>query len=575
MARQDGLLTINEASKLLGVSKLTLRNWDKSGKLKAVRLGRRQDRRYRRIDLEALLKAPAVERGIDRAELESFLAHHTMWTEEGPGLPLTLEYGVREMVETDNFKPSLSHCVFLYENNQIIQYLSVEESAAACKGHLKTLHEAPELVDKFWQDCKTQFDMFNGVITRFNFLDLSKLSNTELNASFEEFNDALKNFWHVTLVVEPYNSFLDHEYIQKFESAVGEQRRAREAFPAVSLPTEYSFVSQERRDLLRIITTYLKSSKERNVLLRSSNAEYLAHLKLTGSPFLDALYKHQQDYFWIQNSYANWVVLGVHDFLSFIRDIVQEQSLSALTKELHDLENEALARANQRALEEGLGLSAEIKKELAFLRKIVWTKDERKRYVLRMLHVLYGFIAEYGKRTGVSSHLLTYALAGEMPKILAQDFNLAQLEQRAQRMFFVSQSGHRAGILTANDALFLKEKLLVPHTEVGHEVIHGSIACKGPKVVVSGPVRVVLDVRQAAFEEGEILVTSMTRPEFVPLMRKARAIITDEGGITCHAAIVSREMNKSCIIGTKNATKILKTGDHIEMRMNHGYVKIL
>lgn len=69
--------------------------------------------------------------------------------------------------------------------------------------------------------------------------------------------------------------------------------------------------------------------------------------------------------------------------------------------------------------------------------------------------------------------------------------------------------------------------------------------------------------------------TSMTRPEFVPLMKKAAAIITDEGGITCHAAIVSRELNIPCIIGTRIATKVLKDGDYIEVDADNGIVKIL
>ena len=67
----------------------------------------------------------------------------------------------------------------------------------------------------------------------------------------------------------------------------------------------------------------------------------------------------------------------------------------------------------------------------------------------------------------------------------------------------------------------------------------------------------------------------MTRPEFVPLMKKALAVVTDEGGITCHAAIVSRELRIPCITGTKNATRILKDGDLIEVDADNGVVKII
>ena len=74
------------------------------------------------------------------------------------------------------------------------------------------------------------------------------------------------------------------------------------------------------------------------------------------------------------------------------------------------------------------------------------------------------------------------------------------------------------------------------------------------------------------FDLGNILVTSITRPEFVPLMRKALCIITDEGGIASHAAIVSRELNVPCVIGTKYATKVLKDGDTVEVDMEKGTI---
>jgi phosphohistidine swiveling domain-containing protein len=103
--------------------------------------------------------------------------------------------------------------------------------------------------------------------------------------------------------------------------------------------------------------------------------------------------------------------------------------------------------------------------------------------------------------------------------------------------------------------------------------IRGMVASRGK---VRGKVCLVLKNEDfPKFSEGEILVTGMTRPEFLPLMKKALAIITDDGGITCHAAIISRELKKPCIIGTKIATKVLHDGDWVEVDANEGIVKIL
>ncbi|MBU1976045.1 MAG: hypothetical protein KKG59_06600 [Nanoarchaeota archaeon] len=107
------------------------------------------------------------------------------------------------------------------------------------------------------------------------------------------------------------------------------------------------------------------------------------------------------------------------------------------------------------------------------------------------------------------------------------------------------------------------------HADVNE--LKGTIGCKGK---VTGIVRVIKcrnDYKD--FKDGEILVASMTTLDMVPIMRKAAAFVTDEGGITCHAAIVSREMKKPCVMGTKNATHVLKTGEKVEVDAIKGVVR--
>lgn len=92
--------------------------------------------------------------------------------------------------------------------------------------------------------------------------------------------------------------------------------------------------------------------------------------------------------------------------------------------------------------------------------------------------------------------------------------------------------------------------------------------------VVVGTAKVALTVEEAAklINKGDILVTKMTDPDWVPYMKIAAAIITDEGGMTAHAAIVSRELGIPCIVGAKNATKVLKTGMEVTVDATHGVV---
>ncbi|HLC68290.1 MAG TPA: phosphoenolpyruvate synthase [Candidatus Bilamarchaeaceae archaeon] len=89
----------------------------------------------------------------------------------------------------------------------------------------------------------------------------------------------------------------------------------------------------------------------------------------------------------------------------------------------------------------------------------------------------------------------------------------------------------------------------------------------------TGKVRILKSSKEIKdMERGEILVTEMTTPDFVPGMKKAAAIITDTGGMTSHAAIVSRELGIPCIVGTGNATQVLKDGMEVTVDGSHGMV---
>lgn len=114
-------------------------------------------------------------------------------------------------------------------------------------------------------------------------------------------------------------------------------------------------------------------------------------------------------------------------------------------------------------------------------------------------------------------------------------------------------------------------KPILPHAKLQSQEVKGQIAYAG---VVRGIVRIVKSVKDLdKLKEGDILVTQMTFPSFIMAMRRVAAFVTDEGGITCHAAIVAREMNKPCIIGTKIATKIFKDGDRVEVDADKGIVR--
>ncbi len=143
------------------------------------------------------------------------------------------------------------------------------------------------------------------------------------------------------------------------------------------------------------------------------------------------------------------------------------------------------------------------------------------------------------------------------------------LKERQEEFAFIGEE-HQMTILTGKENKEIK--VLFKSSATGNKV-EGRGTYPG---TIRGTARLIFSHKDLAqVQDGEILVTSMTTPDMMPAMHKAAAFVTDEGGITCHAAIVSREMRKPCVIGTKDATGIFKNGDTLLLDASKGVVKKL
>jgi len=173
------------------------------------------------------------------------------------------------------------------------------------------------------------------------------------------------------------------------------------------------------------------------------------------------------------------------------------------------------------------------------------------------------------------------------PKNLMKFFLIQELEKAVitkQKYNFTEFKKRNDGCAYFANQLFIKKEISTALKVRGYKLIDkkklstatqlkGLSASPGQAL---GKVKVVMNREQLdKIEPGDILVAPMTTPFYLPAMTKAAAFITDEGGIICHAAIVSREMKKPCIVGTKNATKILRDNDLVEVDANNGIVKII
>lgn len=175
--------------------------------------------------------------------------------------------------------------------------------------------------------------------------------------------------------------------------------------------------------------------------------------------------------------------------------------------------------------------------------------------------------------------MLSY-LVKDLENFLKRGAVITESERKARKIISVFyQNEKQEKIFAAGDgAEKLATKLLAEVGELISE-LRGAIANSG---IATGIVHLILPTdweslqkEMKSFKEGEVLVTTMTEPNLILIMKKAAAIVTNQGGMTSHAAVTSRELNIPCIVGTIRATEFLKNGDLVEVDADKGVVRIL
>jgi phosphoenolpyruvate synthase/pyruvate phosphate dikinase len=204
------------------------------------------------------------------------------------------------------------------------------------------------------------------------------------------------------------------------------------------------------------------------------------------------------------------------------------------------------------------------------------TKFYRRYAQIRALYEMRRAFKEIARRFGITLNQARFMLTPEYEKLLTQgNFDLKQLAEREKFCVLYSEKDY--------DEIFLggEARALAASAEEKHDYaakeLKGQCASIGATPgVVRGHVKIISSPKDLPkMKNGDVLVAIATNPDVVPAMKKAAAIVTDQGGVTCHAAIVSRELGIPCVIGTKHATKILRDGDEVEVDAAKGTVKKL
>lgn len=224
-------------------------------------------------------------------------------------------------------------------------------------------------------------------------------------------------------------------------------------------------------------------------------------------------------------------------------------------------------------------LSTELSFRANCLRDCGYVKQAGAEYFSIFSELVRPFLDTVAQQIGVTYREMMSLTPAEIAEALQGDLGSTELQTRilarvdTQDGIMIAQEGGGM-IFTENpgDIKLLLEKM-VPRADTSMQELKGQIGNPGK---YTGPVKIIMNTSDfSKMEAGDVLVSTMTTPDFVILMQKSGAIVTDIGGMLCHAAIVSREINTPCIIGTKFATQILHDGDLVEVDADKGVVRIL
>ena len=222
-----------------------------------------------------------------------------------------------------------------------------------------------------------------------------------------------------------------------------------------------------------------------------------------------------------------------------------------------------------------LRIHGKYEKLFRLARAFVFSKSYRKDAMYYGCYVLDKVFREISRRTYLSLAQVRRIYPWEMEAVLLGRPEAVAGDTLNQRQFAIQYSTDQGRVCCegrkAKD-FYQQFSFVEVKNELPQEIL-GDCACVGK---VRGVVRVINDPGEMKkMQPNDILVSYATSPDIMSAIRQASAIVTDLGGIICHAAIVSRELNIPCVVGTKIATQVLQDGDLVEVDASHGIVRLL
>ncbi len=475
---------------------------------------------------------------------------------------------------------AITKSLFVFENGVLAgYYLPKKELRKIATLTLRAVLENPTRIDRVHKratDLNWQYFRFAEKIRK---LDLTKLTNRQLLKLHSRLF-RLQMLSHC--YAQPTTWFVDSDgndltnylmnFLKRRIQATRERLDFAAAFSILTTPSRITLGSQEEKESLQILEWIQKQAKVKNWFLAKNRSPLSQKFTQLPAAARSKLYRHYYKWTWLPYAYTG-PPYSLDYYLDVWRGLLRERVNPQ--KEIKGKSQQALeTRRRHAVLFKKLKFSGYEKKLFDTAADIVWLKGFRKDCYFHGFFVLDLILAEIGKRTGLALKQVKFLLPLELPLALRGKDLTNLVNERINFSLLYGVKGRIKALSGRAAHVFLKKfRFQRERRESFGGKLFGTCACPG---AARGAVRIVnYPEEMGRMKSGDIMLATQTYPSLVPAMKKAAAIVTEEGGLTCHAAIVSRELKIPCIVGIKGLLTFLKDGDRIEVDANKGVVRKL
>jgi phosphohistidine swiveling domain-containing protein len=473
-------------------------------------------------------------------------------------------------------KVYISHSLWLINNLNVEFFVIKEELQKSIRAILKKLVSNPDFVSKLHDKTIRYNKQYFDLAERIRKLNLKKLSNRELlnwHAKLYKLQGlshglSLCTTWWVDSDGEDLTHYLMNIVKNRLQGS-GLKADPATVFSVLTTPAAGSLSQQEESESLAIVA-WIRRQLAVKKLFQKYPVEKLAE----NFSQLPAVAKNKFTRHWKKWKWAPYNYLGPAYELDYYlqvwaglikQNLNPEEVLAQAEKKRKSIQVE------RKNLIRKLGLSELERKLFDIAAEIVWIKAYRKDCYYHGFFVSDLLLAEMGRRVHLSLLQMKYLSAIELPLVFAGKDMSAIANLRMKRSVIYNSNGKISIFHGEGAKKFLKKQKFEKIKISRQNNWQGTTACSGK---VKGEVRVInLPEEMGKMQLGDIMVSHTTYPALVPAMKKASAIVTEDGGITCHAAIVARELQTPCVVGVKNILRVLKDGDRVEVDATKGIVK--